>query len=74
MPRLLHAFASDNYAGVHPDVMAALAAANGGHEVAYGEDSVTAELGALIRGACGSCRPSLGGATPRWCWPRPRAC
>ena len=53
MPRLLHAFASDNYAGVHPDVMAALASANGGHEVAYGEDSVTAELGALIRGAFG---------------------
>lgn len=39
--RRLHSFASDNYAGVHPAVLAALASANGGHEVAYGEDSVT---------------------------------
>ena len=31
-------FASDNYAGVHPEVLTALAAANGGHQVAYGED------------------------------------
>ncbi len=38
------AFASDNYAGVHPEVLAALAAANGGHEVAYGEDTYTARL------------------------------
>lgn len=37
-------FASDNYAGVHPEVLAALAAANGGHQVAYGEDVYTARL------------------------------
>lgn len=37
-------FASDNYAGVHPDVMAALVAANGGHQVAYGADVYTARL------------------------------
>ena len=53
MPRLLHSFASDNYAGVHPDVMASLASANGGHEVAYGEDSATEGLAALIREAFG---------------------
>ena len=29
------AFASDNYAGVHPEVLAAIAAANGGHQIAY---------------------------------------
>lgn len=53
MPRLLHSFASDNYAGVHPDVLASLVSANGGHEIAYGEDSVTEELAALVRGAFG---------------------
>ena len=34
-------FASDNYAGAHPEVLAALALANGGHQVAYGEDDYT---------------------------------
>jgi len=37
-------FASDNYAGVHPEVLAAIAAANGGHQVAYGGDAYTARL------------------------------
>ncbi|MFH8615971.1 threonine aldolase family protein [Streptomyces sp. NPDC017979] len=37
-------FASDNYAGVHPEVLAALALANGGHQVAYGEDEYTEHL------------------------------
>lgn len=37
-------FASDNYAGVHPDVLDAIAAANGGHQVSYGEDVYTARL------------------------------
>ncbi|WP_459253005.1 threonine aldolase family protein [Arthrobacter antibioticus] len=45
-------FASDNYSGVHPEVLEALAAANGGHQVAYGEDVYTArlrrEMGALF--------------------------
>ena len=35
-------FASDNYAGVHPEVLAAIAEANGGHQIAYGEDVYTA--------------------------------
>lgn len=38
----LRDFASDNTAGVHPDVLAALAAANGGHVPAYGDDAYTA--------------------------------
>lgn len=42
-------FASDNYAGVHPAVMAAMAEVNHGHEVAYGEDSVTAKFDAVVR-------------------------
>ena len=41
-------FASDNYAGIHPSVLAAIAAENEGHEVAYGEDSVTARFDELV--------------------------
>jgi threonine aldolase len=37
-------FASDNYAGAHPQVLAAIAEANEGHQIAYGEDVYTAEL------------------------------
>jgi threonine aldolase len=37
-------FASDNYAGVHPEVLAAIAAANGGHQTSYGQDVYTARL------------------------------
>ena len=43
------AFASDNYAGVHPEALAAIAAANGGHEIAYGEDAYTARLREVMR-------------------------
>ncbi len=35
-------FASDNWAGAHPEVIAALAAANIGHVPSYGDDAVTA--------------------------------
>lgn len=37
-------FASDNYSGVHPEIMAAIAAANGGHQIAYGDDVYTERL------------------------------
>ncbi|GAA3551510.1 low specificity L-threonine aldolase [Microlunatus spumicola] len=46
-------FASDNYAGVHPEVLDALATANGGHQVAYGEDAYTARLQEVVRGQLG---------------------
>ncbi|WP_229898742.1 threonine aldolase family protein [Streptomyces hiroshimensis] len=46
-------FASDNYAGVHPEILAALALANGGHQVAYGEDDYTAHLQDVMRGHFG---------------------
>ena len=36
-------FASDNWAGVHPNVMAAITAANGDHAPSYGDDPVTEE-------------------------------
>ena len=42
-------FASDNYAGVHPEVLAALALANGGHQISYGEDEYTAHLQDVFR-------------------------
>ncbi|GAB3867107.1 low specificity L-threonine aldolase [Nocardioides maradonensis] len=41
-------FASDNYAGAHPEVLAALAAANGGHVSAYGADPYTEALPRLF--------------------------
>ena len=47
-PRL-RGFASDNYAGVHPEVLAAIAEANGGHQIAYGEDVYTARLQEVMR-------------------------
>ncbi|MER7274257.1 beta-eliminating lyase-related protein [Dactylosporangium sp. NPDC000244] len=40
---------SDNTAGVHPDVLAAIADANAGHAPSYGRDPVTARAGALFR-------------------------
>ncbi|WP_439564537.1 threonine aldolase family protein [Microcella sp.] len=46
-------FASDNYAGVHPEVLAALAEVNGGHQIAYGEDEYTARLAEVIKAEFG---------------------
>jgi threonine aldolase len=42
--RAVRGFASDNYSGVHPEVLDAIAAANDGHQVAYGEDVYTQHL------------------------------
>ncbi|MEY4493399.1 MAG: hypothetical protein RL355_748 [Actinomycetota bacterium] len=42
-------FASDNYAGVHPEVLARIASVNDGHQVAYGDDQITAELQEVIK-------------------------
>ena len=42
-------FASDNYAGIHPEVLTALAHANEGHQVSYGEDVYTARLAEVVR-------------------------
>lgn len=72
-------FASDNYAGVHPEVLAALAAANGGHQRAYGYDVYTDRLREVVRdhfGAAAETYPvfngtganvvALTGLLPRW--------
>lgn len=37
-------FASDNFAGAHPDVIAAIAAANVGHSLAYGDDPLSLKV------------------------------
>jgi len=47
-------FASDNSATVHPAIMEALARANTGHAIGYGEDEVTKEAAAMVRDRFGS--------------------
>lgn len=42
-------FASDNYAGTHPEILQAIADANGGHQISYGEDVYTERLQERIR-------------------------
>ncbi|MFV0286004.1 MAG: threonine aldolase family protein [Demequina sp.] len=46
-------FASDNYASVHPEVFAAMHAADGGHDVAYGADATTAAFDEAIAATFG---------------------
>ena len=43
-----HDFGSDNYAGAHPEVLAALAEAAGGHVPSYGDDPYTARLADVL--------------------------
>lgn len=42
-------FASDNFAGIHPDVLGAISAVNVGHATSYGDDPVTARAVDLVR-------------------------
>ncbi|GLZ10781.1 threonine aldolase [Actinomadura sp. NBRC 104425] len=42
-------FASDNCAGAHPEILAALTAANEGYQGAYGDDAYTARLRDVVR-------------------------
>lgn len=50
----MKSFASDNYAGIHPQVLAAIAAANEKHAIAYGDDDYTANAQDLFRQQFGS--------------------
>jgi threonine aldolase len=43
LSQMKHTFASDNYSGVHPDIMDALRNANHGHAGSYGSDEYTAK-------------------------------
>jgi threonine aldolase len=47
------AFASDNWAGVHPEVLAAMTAANRGHVPSYGTDTYTLDAIDRISGELG---------------------
>lgn len=49
----LKAFASDNYAGVHPEILRAIAEANGGHQISYGEDVYTEALQGIFQAQFG---------------------
>ena len=72
-------FASDNYSGVHPEVLAAVAAANVGHTSSYGADPWTERFGEVARelfgpdtaafpvfNGTGANVVSLQAALPRW--------
>ena len=48
MTALSRGFASDNAAGVHPDVLAAIAAENEGHVYGYGDDPFTESAAAKV--------------------------
>ncbi|MGR4011164.1 threonine aldolase family protein [Leucobacter sp. 1207-22] len=74
-----HSFASDNWAGIHPEVLTAIAEANVGHQPAYGGDEWTARFQGLAQqlfGADAVAFPVLNGtganvlslqaASPRW--------
>jgi len=47
-------FASDNYAGVHPELFEAMQSVNEGHEKAYGDDYVTKQLKVVFKEQFGS--------------------
>ncbi len=47
-------FASDNWAGVHPEILAAITAANAGHAPSYGDDAITARATARIQALFGA--------------------
>ncbi|HYN75391.1 MAG TPA: low specificity L-threonine aldolase [Candidatus Limnocylindria bacterium] len=46
-------FGSDNYSGVHPDVLASVTAVNVGHQPAYGDDITTERLRTVVRAEFG---------------------
>lgn len=45
----MRAFASDNWAGTHPQVMEAMLKANSGHQAAYGDDEYTQKAKSLFK-------------------------
>ncbi|GAA2521600.1 threonine aldolase family protein [Rarobacter incanus] len=72
-------FNSDNYAGAHPEVLAALVQANSGHQPGYGDDPWTTRLREVVRGHFGEAAQaypvltgtganvvSLAAMLPRW--------
>ncbi len=63
----LRGFASDNYAGVHPEILDAIAAANDGHQISYGEDVYTERLHEVpVFNGTGANVVGLQSMVPRW--------
>lgn len=54
MPTLSRSFASDNYSGVHPQIMDLLKQVNVSHAPAYGSDPWTARLDELVKEVFGA--------------------
>lgn len=50
----MKAFASDNYSGVHPEIMEALTRANTGHMGSYGNDEITSRTKKIFENLFGS--------------------
>jgi threonine aldolase len=50
----MKAFASDNYSGVHPEIMEALIRANAGHMGSYGSDEITTRTKKLFENIFGA--------------------
>lgn len=48
-------FASDNYSGVHPEILKAISQANDGHAAAYGADEYTARAVSKFEEFFGHC-------------------
>ena len=72
-------FASDNYAGAHPEILQAISDANDGHQISYGEDVYTHALEERVRelfgeraevfpvfNGTGANVTALTGMLPRW--------
>ena len=72
-------FASDNYAGAHPEILQAISDANDGHQISYGEDIYTHALEERVRelfgehaevfpvfNGTGANVTALTGMLPRW--------
>lgn len=49
----MKAFASDNYSGIHPEILEAISAANLSHAISYGDDAITARANALFESLFG---------------------
>ena len=49
----MKSFASDNYSGIHPEILEAIQRANKQHQISYGEDSFTEEANQLFESVFG---------------------
>lgn len=49
----MKAFASDNYSGIHPEILEAIHRANTLHDVSYGDDAITAATNTLFESVFG---------------------